>query len=50
MGLEALELLEGREMWVAVIKCHNIANGNLIAIEMIEERAAIGIRGKWPAN
>src|SRR5438876_439477 len=42
MGLETLELLERAEEGVAIIEPDDEADGDLIVLEMIEKRAAIG--------
>ncbi len=50
MGLEALELLERAEEGVAVIEPDDEADGDLIVLEMVEERAAIGRFVQRPAD
>ena len=50
MRLEALELVEGREIRVRVAKPDDEADRDLIVFEMVEERAAIGVRIERPAD
>ena len=50
MRLEALEFLERRQVRVCVIKPDNIADGNLIAVQVIEEGPAIGVGRQRPAD
>ena len=50
MGLEALELVERREMRVAVVEVDDEADRDLIVLEMVQERAAAGGVVERPAE
>ena len=50
MRLEALELLEGRQVGVAVVEAGHEADGDLVRAEMVEERPAIGLPVERPAD
>jgi hypothetical protein len=50
VGLEALELVEGREMRVAVVEADHEADRHLVVLEVIEEGAAIGPGVERPAD
>src|SRR5690606_1042349 len=50
MGLEALELLERREIRVLVVQMDHEADGDLIVLEMVEERTAAGRGAQRPAE
>jgi len=50
MRLEALEFLERRQVRVCVIKPDNIADGNRVAVQVIEEGPAIGVGRQRPAD
>ena len=48
--LEALEFLERREMRIAVVETDDIADGNLVAVQVIQEGTAICVGGQRPAD
>ena len=50
MGLEALELVEGREVRVAVVEADHEADRGLIVLQVIDERAAPGFAVHRPAG
>src|SRR5690606_26503079 len=50
MRLEALELLERRDVGVLVIQVDDEADRNLVVFEVIEERAASGAVAQRPAE
>src|SRR5262249_27992591 len=50
VGLEALELLERREIRILVVEVHDEADGDELLVEMIEERAATGAVAERPAE
>ena len=50
MGLEALEFLEGRQVGVLVVQVDDEADGDLVVLEMVEERAAAGLHVERPAE
>src|SRR5689334_8082084 len=50
MILETLELLEGTEPRIGVVETYHKADGDLVGLQVIEERAAIDIAGKRPAD
>src|SRR4051812_40546981 len=47
--LEALELLERRQVRVRVIEMNDEADRDLVVLEVIHERAAAGVRWQRPA-
>ena len=50
MGLEALELLERRQIRIFVIEMQHEADRHQIVVEVIEERAAAGFHVERPAE
>ncbi len=50
MRLETLEFLKGRKVRIGIIQPDNITDRHLIAVQMIEERPAIGVGGQRPAD
>ncbi len=50
MRFETLEFVKRAEMRVFVIQTNHKTNSNLVIIQMIEERPAIGFRIERPAN
>ncbi len=50
MILETLEFLEGAEPGIGVVESDHEADSDLIVLQVIKERAAIGIAGERPAD
>ena len=50
MRLEALEFVEGRQRRILVVEVNDEADDDLIVLDMIEERAASGLRVERPAE
>ena len=50
MRLEALELLERREVGILVVEMHDEADRHEVVVEVIEERAAAGAVVERPAE
>ncbi len=50
MGLEALELLERRQIGIAVVEVHDEADRHQVVVEVIEKRAAAGRIVERPAE
>ena len=50
MRLEALEFLEGRQVRVLVVEANHETHRDLVVLKVVEERAAVGVRGHRPAH
>ncbi|KAG1252012.1 hypothetical protein G6F68_011992 [Rhizopus microsporus] len=50
VGLEALEFLERAQPRVLVVQADHVADGNLAAVSVVQERAAIGVVVQRPAG
>ena len=50
MGLEALELVVGRQVRIGIIEMDDEADGDEVVTVVIEERAAAGAVGERPAE
>ena len=50
MGLEALELVERRQIGIVVVEMHDEADRDLVVIVMVEEGAAAGGIVERPAE
>ena len=50
MGLEALHLVEGAEVRVAVVEADGEADGDLVVLQVVEEGTAIGRAVQGPAD
>ena len=50
MGLEALELFEWAQPRVPVVQADHVADGDLAAVGVVQERAAVGVAVQRPAG
>ena len=50
MGLEALELVERRQIGIVVVEMHDEADNDLVVVVMVEERTAAGEIVERPAE
>ena len=50
VGLEALELLERREVRIGVVQAHHEADRDLVVLEVVHERPAVGVGLHRPAH
>src|ERR1043165_7270304 len=48
--LEALEFLERRDVWVAIVQVHDEPDRDLLVLQVIEERTAAGALAERPAE